>query len=137
LVFASFNHCSATIWYLALTPGSLAVREPRARLRLPAEFSTVNHADITIGCKLGSRTRARPSARCPGTTAGTGRFNLAQGIGGAMTGVAASTSIALTGLIFDAFGRGAGFLIIGGVAAAATAMVWMLLPETKPEQYQD
>ena len=70
-------------------------------------------------------------------TAGTGRFNLAQGVVGAMTGVAASTSIALTGLIFDAFGRGAGFLIIGGVAAAATAMVWMLLPETKPEQYQD
>jgi predicted MFS family arabinose efflux permease len=54
-----------------------------------------------------------------------------------MTGVAASTSIALTGLMFDAFGRGVGFLIIGGVAAVATAMVWMLLPETKPEQYQD
>jgi len=70
-------------------------------------------------------------------TAGTGRFNLAQGVVGAMTGVAASTSIALTGLMFDAFGRGVGFLIIGGVAAVATAMVWMLLPETKPEQYQD
>jgi len=70
-------------------------------------------------------------------TAGTGRFNLAQGVVGAMTGIAASTSIALTGLIFDAFGRGIGFLIIGGVAAVATAIVWMLLPETKPEQYQD
>ena len=70
-------------------------------------------------------------------TAGTGRFNLAQGVVGAMTGVAASTSIALTGLIFDEFGRGVGFLIIGGIAAAATAIVWMLLPETKPEHYQE
>jgi hypothetical protein len=70
-------------------------------------------------------------------TAGTGRFNLAQGVVGAMTGVAASTSIALTGVMFDAVGRGAGFLIIGAVAAVATAMVWMLLPETKPAQYQD
>jgi len=68
-------------------------------------------------------------------TAGTGRFNLAQGVLGAMIGVSASTSIALTGVVFDAFGRGVGFLVIG--AAAATAMVWMLLPETKPAQYQD
>jgi hypothetical protein len=52
-------------------------------------------------------------------------------------GVAASSSIALTGVIFDEFGRGVGFLIIGSVAAAATAMVGMLLPETKPERYQD
>ncbi len=70
-------------------------------------------------------------------TAGTGRFNLAQGVLGAMIGVSASTSIALTGVVFDAFGRGVGFLVIGAVAAAATAMVWMLLPETKPAQYQD
>jgi hypothetical protein len=70
-------------------------------------------------------------------TAGTGRFNLAQGVVGATMGVAASSSIALTGVVFDAFGRGVSFLIIGAVAAVATVMAWVLVPETKLAQYRD
>jgi len=70
-------------------------------------------------------------------TAGTGRFNLAQGTIGATMGVAASPSTSVSGFVFQEFGRVAGFLIIAAIAASATAAAWMVLPETKPEKYQD
>ncbi|HEY3640115.1 MAG TPA: MFS transporter [Xanthobacteraceae bacterium] len=70
-------------------------------------------------------------------TAGTGRFNLAQGAIGAMLAVAAALSTSISGFVFQEFGRGAGFLAIAAVAAAATAAAWAFLPETKPERYAD
>ena len=70
-------------------------------------------------------------------TTGTGRFNLAQGAIGAMIGIAASLSTSITGIIFQEFGHGAGFIFIAGVAATGTALAWLLLPETKPEKYLD
>jgi MFS family permease len=70
-------------------------------------------------------------------TAGTGRFNLAQGVIGAAMGIAASFSTSITGFVFEAVGRPIGFLLIAVVAAVATAAAWMFLPETKPERYQD
>jgi len=70
-------------------------------------------------------------------TAGTGRFNLAQGAIGTVMAIAASLSIGVTGFLFQEYGREAGFLAIAAVAAAATGTAWALLPETKPEQYQD
>jgi MFS family permease len=68
-------------------------------------------------------------------TAGSGRFNLAQGIVGAMSGIAASLSTGVTGVIFQHFGRPAGFLFIAAVAAGATAAAWFAVPETKPGRY--
>jgi MFS family permease len=68
-------------------------------------------------------------------TAGTGRFNLAQGAIGAMMAIAASLSTSITGLLFQEFGRSVGFLTIAGVAVAGTASAWALVAETKPEQY--
>ncbi len=70
-------------------------------------------------------------------TTGTGRFNLAQGVIGAMIGIAASLSTSITGFIFQEFGRWAGFIFIAAVAATGTALAWLLLPETKPEKYPD
>jgi MFS family permease len=70
-------------------------------------------------------------------TAGTGRFNFAQGVIGAMMGVAASLSTGVTGFVFQEFGRGTGFLFIAAIAAIATTVAWLFLPETKPERYQD
>jgi MFS family permease len=70
-------------------------------------------------------------------TTGTGRFNLAQGVIGAMIGIAASLSTSITGFIFQEFGHWAGFIFIAGVAATGTALAWLLLPETKPEKYPD
>ena len=70
-------------------------------------------------------------------TAGSGRFNLAQGVIASMMGAAAALSVGITGLVFQEFGHVVSFLAIAGVAAMATAIAWIFLPETKPGQYQD
>jgi MFS family permease len=70
-------------------------------------------------------------------TAGTGRFNLAQGAVGAMSGMAASLSTLATGLLFQTIGSTGGFLAIAGVAAAATVLIAMFVSETKPADYGD
>jgi MFS family permease len=68
-------------------------------------------------------------------TAGTGRFNLAQGTVGALSGLAASLSTLATGYIVVGFGAAAGYIAITAVATAATAVIWVFLSETKPEKY--
>jgi MFS family permease len=65
-------------------------------------------------------------------TAGTGRFNLAQGFVGTISGIGASLSTALIGLIAGSLGRAAGFLGIAAVALAALFLLWSLMPETHP-----
>jgi predicted MFS family arabinose efflux permease len=70
-------------------------------------------------------------------TAGTGRFNLAQGTIGAIMGIAAAVSTGVTGFLFQTFGNTAGFLAIAATAAAATLWAWAFLPETKPQHYED
>jgi MFS family permease len=65
-------------------------------------------------------------------TKGTGRFNLAQGLVGVMSGIGASASTALSGLIAESFGRAAGFLAMALIGLAAVAIVWLFMPETKP-----
>ena len=69
-------------------------------------------------------------------TAGTGRFNLAQGIVGAMSGFAASISTLATGYLVQAFNPTAGFLAITAVAGAATGVMWIFIAETKPAEHQ-
>jgi MFS family permease len=68
-------------------------------------------------------------------TAGTGRFNLAQGTVGAMSGIAASISTLATGFLFQGIGTTGGFLAITAVAAAATVLIGMFVSETKPAHY--
>jgi MFS family permease len=70
-------------------------------------------------------------------TAGTGRFNVAQGAVGAASGLAASLSTLATGFYFQGFGRVSGFIVIAVVAAAATVVLWIFLAETKPPEYRD
>jgi MFS family permease len=65
-------------------------------------------------------------------TVGTGRFNLAQGAVGAMSGVAAALSTLATGYLVQAFGLATGYLSITAVAIAATALIWAFISETKP-----
>jgi MFS family permease len=65
-------------------------------------------------------------------TMGTGRFNLAQGFVGTMSGVGASLSTTLSGLVAGSLGRAAGFLGIAAVAVAAVLLLWLLMPETNP-----
>jgi MFS family permease len=52
-------------------------------------------------------------------TRGTGRFSLALGFVGTMSGIGASLSTTLTGLVAGSFGRAAGFLSIAAVALVA------------------
>jgi sugar phosphate permease len=65
-------------------------------------------------------------------TAGTGRFNLAQGFVGTISGVGASLSTTLSGLVVGSLGRAAGFLGIAAAALAALLLLWLLMPETHP-----
>jgi MFS family permease len=65
-------------------------------------------------------------------TMGTGRFNLAQGFVGTISGIGASLSTTLSGLVAGSLGRAAAFLGIAAVALAAVLLLWLLLPETNP-----
>ena len=65
-------------------------------------------------------------------TGGTGRFNLAQGIVGTASGIGASISTTLSGLVAERLGPSAAFLCIAATAALGTLMIWFLMPETKP-----
>jgi MFS family permease len=68
-------------------------------------------------------------------TAGTGRFNLARGTVGALSGGAAALSTAVSGVLFQTFGTTVGFVVLAAVAAGATALIWAFISETKPERY--
>lgn len=70
-------------------------------------------------------------------TAGTGRFNLAIGVLGALGGVAASISTTVSGYIFQLLGPHLGYVPLAAVAALATVMVWVFLAESKPEKYEN
>ena len=64
-------------------------------------------------------------------TNGTGRFNLAQGLVGVVSGIGASISTTLSGLIAASFDRAAGFLAMALIACVAVVIVWLFMPETK------
>jgi MFS family permease len=64
-------------------------------------------------------------------TKGTGHFNLTQGAVATATGVGASLSMFLAGLIVEYAGYPAAFLSLAGVAVLALLIFWTLMPETK------
>jgi MFS family permease len=69
-------------------------------------------------------------------TRDTGRFNLALGIVGSAIGIGASLSTTLAGYMLDHLGSGATFCSLAGVAAAGVLLVWLLMPETRPDADQ-
>jgi len=54
-----------------------------------------------------------------------------------ITGVAASVSTALSGLLWQRSNATTTFLSLAAVAVLATALLWYRMPETKPVQYAD
>ena len=64
-------------------------------------------------------------------TRGTGRFNLAQGIVGTAVGIGASLSPTLAGYSATTSAAVA-FLGLAAIAACGLALVWALMPETRP-----
>jgi MFS family permease len=67
-------------------------------------------------------------------TRGTGRFNLAQGIVGTMTGIGAAASTTIGGRLADAFGSQVAFLGLGCLAAVALTAALVFMPETRPDR---
>jgi MFS family permease len=65
-------------------------------------------------------------------TNGTGRFNLAQGLAGTFSGVGASLSTLIAGLVTQRFGYTAGLLGVTGVGLVAIVVALEFVPETKP-----
>ena len=70
-------------------------------------------------------------------TTGSGRFNLAQGVLGAVTATAGAIGTGLMGFVVQHFGDLAGFLAMAATVPAGTALLWAFVPETKPERYVD
>jgi MFS family permease len=64
-------------------------------------------------------------------TRGTGRFNMAQGLIGTMTGIGAAASTSLGGYLTDYFGGPVAFLGLGAVATIALASALIFMPETR------
>jgi len=64
-------------------------------------------------------------------TGRTGRFNLAQGFVGTASGLGASLSTTVSGLIVGRFGLTAGFASLTVIALVALLVVWGSMPETK------
>jgi MFS family permease len=65
-------------------------------------------------------------------TKGTGRFNLAQGFVGMLSGVGATLSTTFFSLVVQHFGGAIGFVSIAAVALSTVLVVWFRMPETKP-----
>jgi MFS family permease len=66
-------------------------------------------------------------------TRGTGRFNLGQGIIGTATGIGASLSATFAGYMTDRFGSVPAFAGLALIALAGLALLWFMMPETRPE----
>ena len=66
-------------------------------------------------------------------TRGTGRFNLGQGILGTATGIGASLSATLGGYATDHYGSPVAFTSLAAIGAVGFALVWLMMPETRPE----
>ncbi len=64
---------------------------------------------------------------------GTGHYNMALGAVATMTGIGASLSGLVAGVVVDAFGFDAAFLTLGLVAAIAALAFAMATPETRME----
>jgi MFS family permease len=67
-------------------------------------------------------------------TLGTSHFNLCMGILGLALYLGAAASTTISGGIADAAGMEAAFLTLAGIGALAFAMVWLLMPETRPTE---
>jgi Na+/melibiose symporter-like transporter len=67
-------------------------------------------------------------------TRNTGHFNLGQGIVGTFIGIGASISATLAGYLSDRFGSPWAFAGLAAIALAGLAMVYLLMPETKPAE---
>jgi predicted MFS family arabinose efflux permease len=67
-------------------------------------------------------------------TRGSGHFNLGQGVVGTSTGIGASLSATFAGYMTDRFGSGEAFAALAVTAMIGFVVLWLSMPETKPEE---
>jgi MFS family permease len=70
-------------------------------------------------------------------TAGSGRFNLTQGMVGMSTATAAAVSTGLMGSLVQHLGDKLGFLLLAVASAVALLALGLFFRETKPKKYED
>jgi MFS family permease len=66
-------------------------------------------------------------------TRGTGRFNVTLGVLGMAISIGASLSTFFAGIVAAAFGGPAAFVALGLAGLAGTLLLWIGLPETRPQ----
>jgi MFS family permease len=69
-------------------------------------------------------------------TRDSGHFNLAQGLVGCASGIGASVSTTFIGYITDRFGSHASFITMTYIAMIGLWTVFLLMPETRPDEAQ-
>jgi MFS family permease len=67
-------------------------------------------------------------------TGRTGYFNLAISSISLASGLGATFSTTAAGWLADMFGAPVAFLVLASVGLAALALIWTLMPETKPDK---
>jgi len=67
-------------------------------------------------------------------TRGTGRFNLGQGILGTAIGIGASISATIAGYMSDRLGSASAFAGLAAIACVGFAVLWFMMPETRPAE---
>jgi MFS family permease len=98
----------------------------------PALLVLVQALDGLSGATLGVLTALVISD----VAKGTGRFNLAQGLAGTLSGIGASLSTSMSGIVVEKFGQMAGFLSVATVGLMSVAIFWAFMPETKTSAFQ-
>jgi MFS family permease len=93
----------------------------------PAPLVVVQVLDGLSGATLGVLT----ALVIADLTKGTGRYNLAQGLVGTVSGAGAALSSSVSGLIVVSYGQAAGFLSLTAVGLLAVAILWTFMPETR------
>jgi MFS family permease len=67
-------------------------------------------------------------------TRGSGHFNLGQGVVGTATGIGAALSATFAGFMTDRFSSSAAFAALAAIALVGFSVLWLAMPETKPEE---
>lgn len=98
-----------------------------AWIAAPVPLVVVQALDGVSGATLGVLT----ALVIADLTKGTGRFNLAQGLVGTVSGVGAALSTFVTGFIVANYGDAAGFSSAAATGLLAVIILWRLMPETK------
>jgi len=132
-ILAPWAGRSANHWgrrpLLLLGPGVVPIRSlVFAITGNPVLLVAVQALDGITGAMLGVLT----ALVVADVTRGSGRFNLAQGVIGTLSGIGASLSTSISGFAVERFGQTAGFLGVAAVALTAFAVFWAFMPETRP-----